>query len=79
MTQTDVFPLKAKHHELFPMTIAKLISKHEIQELHFSLTKGMWKHSRWGYPIRDSSPGAELWLWFQPFKRRYGRQHHFRH
>lgn len=61
------FCFLANHFNLFPLSIGKLISQHQIQELHFSLTKGLWKHSRWGYPLRDASPGAELYAWFNPF------------
>jgi len=57
----------ANHFNLFPLSIGKLISKHQIQEFHFSLTKGLWKHKRWGYPVRDAPTGAELWVWFQQF------------
>ena len=33
--------------------------------MHFSLARGLWNYQRWGYPVRDAMPGAELWLWFQ--------------
>ncbi|KAI1297266.1 GPI transamidase component PIG-T [Halotydeus destructor] len=59
----------AEHYDLFPMALGKFIAKHELQELHFSLTKGLWKHKLWGYPVRDAAPGAEIWAWFRPFRR----------
>ncbi|CAG2163757.1 unnamed protein product, partial [Oppiella nova] len=57
----------ANRFNVFPLSLGKLISKHELQELHFSLTKGVWKHQRWGYAIREAPPNAQLWLWFQHF------------
>ena len=62
--------MTANRFDLFPLSIGKLISKHELQELHFSLTKGIWRHQRWGYPIRDAAPNAQLWLWFQHFHKK---------
>lgn len=56
-----------RHYSLFPFAIGSLLTQHEVQELHFSLTNGHWKHRRWGLPVRGSMPGAELWLWFSPF------------
>ncbi|XP_054165378.1 GPI transamidase component PIG-T-like [Oppia nitens] len=57
----------ANRFNIFPLSLGKLISRHEVQELHFSLTKGIWKHQRWGYAIREAPPNAQLWLWFQHF------------
>lgn len=54
-----------KHFRLFPRSLGEIISKHSVLELHFSLTQGLWRHEKWGYPVRDSPPGAELWAWFQ--------------
>lgn len=51
-------------HDLFPMHLRRLISSNKINELHFSLTRGLWKYKSWGFPIRDSMPGAEVWMYF---------------
>lgn len=56
-----------KHYDLFPFAIGSLLIQHEVQELHFSLTNGHWRHRRWGLPVRNTSPGGELWLWLSPF------------
>lgn len=53
-----------RHFRLFPSSIARLITENEVQELHFSLTKGFWKADLWGYPIKSRSSGAELNVWF---------------
>ncbi|KAI4464832.1 gpi transamidase component pig-t-related [Holotrichia oblita] len=37
----------------------------DCNELHISLTAGLWKYETWGYPILDSAPGAEVWVWFK--------------
>ena len=32
-----------------------------------SITQGLWRHQRWGYPLRyEAPPGTELWAWFKP-------------
>lgn len=30
-----------------------------------SLTQGLWRYEKWGYPIIDAPPGAEVWVWFK--------------
>lgn len=52
------------HFDLFPAEIAKLITDKRIEELRFSLSKGNWKIKQWGYPLRDTTPGVELNVWF---------------
>lgn len=42
------------------------MSRFEVDELHLTLTEGQWKHNKWGYPILDAAPGAELYAWFSP-------------
>lgn len=37
-----------------------------MHELHVSLTSGLWRYERWGYPVVDAAPGAEVWAWFKP-------------
>ncbi|KAG7169705.1 GPI transamidase component PIG-T-like, partial [Homarus americanus] len=40
-------------------------------KLHLSLTQGLWRHRKWGYPIVDAPPGAQLWVWFNPTTNKY--------
>ncbi|CAI9714892.1 GPI transamidase component PIG-T-like [Octopus vulgaris] len=53
-------------YRLFPKSLGDIVSAHDVQELHLSLTQGIWRHDKWGYPIHDAPPGAELWVWFLP-------------
>lgn len=46
--------------------MGEIIERHNVQELHLSLTAGLWRYETWGYPIVDAAPGAELWAWFKP-------------
>lgn len=46
--------------ELFPLSIVDLIDTADLEELHFSLTKGNWNYQNWGYPVRSSPPGAQI-------------------
>lgn len=54
------------HTHLFPRAIGELIQRYELQELHVSLTGGLWRYEQWGYPVIDAAPGAEVWAWFKP-------------
>lgn len=53
-------------YRLFPKSLGDIVSTYDVQELHLSLTQGIWRHDKWGYPIHDAPPGAELWVWFLP-------------
>lgn len=46
--------------------MGEIIQRHNVQELHISLTKGLWRYDAWGYPVKAAPPGAELWAWFKP-------------
>lgn len=52
------------HHDIFPLSLFKLFRQHQVQELHLSLSKGVWKYDQWGIPIRDVPSNAHLWAWF---------------
>ncbi|KAL0273720.1 UNVERIFIED_CONTAM: hypothetical protein PYX00_006333 [Menopon gallinae] len=54
-----------QHCHLFPRALGEILSRHNSQELHISLTGGLWRHEHWGYPVFDAPPGAELWVWFK--------------
>lgn len=45
-------------HQIFPLSMADLVAETDLQELHFSLTKGNWRYRDWGYSTRSSPPGA---------------------
>lgn len=53
------------HCHLFPRSLGEIVGRYNVQELHISLTGGLWKHEFWGYPIIDAPPGAESWVWFK--------------
>lgn len=53
------------HCHLFPHSLAEIIQTHDVQEMHVSLTEGLWRHRYWGYPVIEAPPGAELWVWFR--------------
>ncbi|XP_060518647.1 GPI transamidase component PIG-T [Cylas formicarius] len=53
------------HSRLFPRALGEIINRHNIEELHVSLTGGLWRYETWGYPVVDAAPGAEVWAWFK--------------
>lgn len=54
-----------RHCHLFPRALGEIVGHYNVQELHISLTEGLWRHETWGYPVHDAAPGAELWAWFK--------------
>lgn len=54
------------HSHLFPRALGEILGRHNVQELHVTLTSGLWRYERWGYPVVDAAPGAEVWAWFKP-------------
>lgn len=57
------FPVK--HTRLFPRALGEMIERYNVQELHVTLTSGLWRYENWGYPVVDAAPGAEVWAWFK--------------
>lgn len=53
-----------QHCHLFPRSLGEIIARYQIEELHLSLTEGLWRHINWGYPVVDAPPGAEMYAWF---------------
>ncbi|KAG1670228.1 GPI transamidase component PIG-T [Nymphon striatum] len=53
------------HFRLFPKSIGEILVKYHVEELHLSLTQGLWKSKKWGYPVISAPPGAQLWVWFK--------------
>lgn len=50
---------------LFSRALSEVIIRHNVQELHISLTAGLWRYETWGYPVLEAAPGAEIWVWFK--------------
>eukprot|EP00731_Ephydatia_muelleri_P022483 Em0015g66a len=55
-----------RHYGLFPKSLAEVMSHYGAQEVHLTLTQGMWRSRLWGYPPISAPLGAELWAWFLP-------------
>lgn len=53
------------HTHLTARPIAELFLHYPINELHVSLTSGLWRAEKWGYPVIDAAAGAEIWAWFR--------------
>ncbi|XP_019623660.1 PREDICTED: GPI transamidase component PIG-T-like [Branchiostoma belcheri] len=56
---------KLHHFRLFPRALGQVLTEYRVQEMHLTLTQGMWQQDKWGYPVVSAAPGAELWVWFQ--------------
>ncbi|XP_045471303.1 GPI transamidase component PIG-T [Harmonia axyridis] len=56
----------SSHSRIFPRIIGELIERYNVEELHISLTNGLWRYEKWGYPVVDAAPGGEVWAWFKP-------------
>ncbi|KAK3923303.1 GPI transamidase component PIG-T [Frankliniella fusca] len=53
------------HCHLFPQSLSEVLHLYNVDEMHLSLTGGLWRHENWGYPVISAPPGAELWAWFK--------------
>lgn len=62
----NIYFFSVEHSHLFPRSLGEVINRFQIEELHLTLTEGQWRHDKWGYPIMDAAPGAELYAWFAP-------------
>ncbi|GLH16315.1 Uncharacterized protein GBIM_20616 [Gryllus bimaculatus] len=58
-------PQMFQHCHLFPRALGEVAGRHNVQELHVTLTEGLWRYEYWGFPVSDAAPGAELWTWFR--------------
>jgi len=55
-----------QHFDLFPRTLGDILTAFNVQELKLSLTQGIWRTEKWGYPIESAPPGALLIARFLP-------------
>ncbi|XP_076042660.1 phosphatidylinositol glycan anchor biosynthesis class T [Oratosquilla oratoria] len=63
---SDYKDYKFDHYDLFPRALGEIVEQYHVRELHLSLTQGLWRHRKWGYPVSSAPPGAQLWVWFSP-------------
>jgi len=49
-----------RHSGLFPHSLADIVDRFRVAELHVDLTSGLWRHKAWGYPAVDAPSGAEM-------------------
>ncbi|GAU91759.1 hypothetical protein RvY_03955 [Ramazzottius varieornatus] len=55
------------HVDLFPKSVADVMEKHALEELHLVLTQGLYRHRQWGYAAEAWAPtGAQVYAWFSP-------------
>ncbi|KAF7386469.1 hypothetical protein HZH68_013601 [Vespula germanica] len=57
-------PKSFHHSHLFPRGLGEIIGRHKTDELHITLTQGLWNYQKWGYPFYDAGSGAEIYAWF---------------
>ncbi|XP_023287700.1 GPI transamidase component PIG-T [Orussus abietinus] len=53
-----------RHTHLFPRALGEIIGRHDVDEMHVTLTEGLWNYEKWGYPHYDAGTGAEVFAWF---------------
>ncbi|XP_015516301.2 GPI transamidase component PIG-T [Neodiprion lecontei] len=67
--RTDIETETFQHSRLFPRGLGEIIGRHNVRELHVSLTEGLWRYEKWGYPLQDTGSGAEVYAWFNDDRR----------
>lgn len=55
-----------KHYNLFPRILGDILSTFRVQELKLTLTQGVWRTEKWGYPIEGAPPGGMVVVRFLP-------------
>lgn len=55
--------------QIFPLSIAELISSTDVNSLHFSLTRGNWNFRNWGYLFDLDPVGAHVRVTFSNFNK----------
>jgi len=65
--QSDIRDAESRRHlNLFPRTLADILTAYSVQEFKLSLTQGMWRYEKWGYPIEGAPPGSLVTARFLP-------------
>jgi phosphatidylinositol glycan class T len=62
--QSDITKVDSEHYSLFPKQIKRMITTHNVREMHLSMTQGRWNYEKWGTPQYGAPVGAELVVWF---------------
>lgn len=57
--------ISVQNCHLFPRVLGEVLGQYNVQELHLSLTQGLWRHEKYGYPVMDAPAGTEIWAWFK--------------
>ena len=55
-----------QHLNLFPRNLADILSAYQVQELKLSLTQGLWRYEKFGYPIEGAPSGSLVTARFLP-------------
>ncbi|KAJ4436091.1 hypothetical protein ANN_18718 [Periplaneta americana] len=54
-----------QHCHLFPRALGEIIARYNVQELHISLTEGLWRHETWGILFMMLLQELNFWTWFK--------------
>jgi len=64
---TDIRAADRSHHfSLFPRTLGDILAAFSVQEVKLSLTQGIWRYEKWGYPLEGAPPGGLVIARFLP-------------
>jgi len=57
--ESDIRDVASREHlNLVPRTLGDIISTFSVQELKLTLTQGIWRTEKWGYPVESAPPGG---------------------
>jgi len=65
--ESDVRDVSGREHlNLVPRTLGDIITTFNVQELKLTLTQGIWRTEKWGYPVESTPPGGLVLARFLP-------------
>ncbi|XP_063676917.1 GPI transamidase component PIG-T-like [Bolinopsis microptera] len=53
-----------QHFDVLPRPLVSILLNYQIEELHLTLTQGLWRDNLWGYSPHSAPPGGQFHVWF---------------
>ena len=56
--------VNSQHFDLLPRPLVTILLTYQVEELHLTLTQGLWRDGIWGYSPHSAPPGGQFQVWF---------------
>ena len=64
-TVTSFKDFNSNHYSLFPRSIGQILKRYKVSEIHFTITRGFWRHNIWTKPFSSAPAGTQVWVKFK--------------